>query len=476
MRTSVHRCLSLMLLVACLPLWPASPTSVSAAAAQAAASAASAAQRSSQLASAPAASSSATATSCALYPIALYVGSLNAVPVDTEIVDLLNGTGPGNFGWLTWTGGQSAPTLATSLTPPGDSHTYTNPNNPQDRRVSVGDWVRGTPGVSNSSAVRAALDQLLTTEAIVPVWDTATGSGSGTSYHIVSFARVQLTDYRLPTHNRISATFLGWHACDGSPVTPTAGPTETPLPTSTPTPTNTTVPTTTPTAVTPVPTNTPTPTFAPINQAPAVDAGPDQKITDLAATVTLTSTVTDDGLPSGTLDLTWSLVAGPGSVTFADAHAGTTGATFSQPGVYTLRLTASDGEETASDEVLIVLMPGNLAPRVDAGADQLIPSQLTILPLLGEVRDDGQPITDTLSIQWEQISGPGTVTFGTANQTDTTAEFSTTGVYTLRLSASDGLLSGSDTVQIRVGAATPTPTQTATSTPTPTNTNTPTPT
>ncbi|HEY0734296.1 MAG TPA: hypothetical protein VGD69_05280, partial [Herpetosiphonaceae bacterium] len=170
MRTSVHRCLSLMLLVACLPLWPASPTSVSAAAAQTAALAASAAQRSSQLASAPAAASSATATSCALYPIALYVGSLNAVPVDTEIVDLLNGTGPGNFGWLTWTGGQSAPTLATSLTPPGDSHTYTNPNNPQDRRVSVGEWVRGTPGVSAGSAVRAALAQLLTTEASVPGW------------------------------------------------------------------------------------------------------------------------------------------------------------------------------------------------------------------------------------------------------------------------------------------------------------------
>ncbi|MBV9790881.1 MAG: PKD domain-containing protein, partial [Chloroflexi bacterium] len=405
-------------------------------AAQAAATSAHTAQPASQLAS-QAAAQPAAATSCALAPIAVYVGSLNAVPVDTEIVDLLNGTGAGNFGWLTWAGGQSAPTLATSLTPPGDSHTYTNPNNPQDHRVSVGDWVRGTAGVNNSRGVRDALDQLMTVEAIVPVWDTATGSGSGTSYHIVSFARVQLTDYRLPTHNRISAIFLGWHACDGSPVTPTPGPTATTMPTATATPTSTSVPTATPTAVTPVPTNTPTPTFEPINQAPVVDAGPDQRITDLTATVTLTSTVTDDGLPSGTLTLNWSLVSGPGTVRFADPGAGTTGATFSQPGVYTLRLTASDGAESASDEVLIVLLPDNLPPQVDAGADQLLPSRLTILPLIGEVRDDGQPITDTLSFQWEQISGPGTVFFGTPNQTDTIAEFSETGVYTLRLTASD---------------------------------------
>jgi RHS repeat-associated protein len=414
--------------------------------------------------------------SCALYPIALYVGSLSLVSADTEIVDLLNGTRPGNFGWLTWAGGQSAPTLAASLTSPGDSHTYTNPNDPQDHHVSVGDWVRATPGVSNSRDVRTALDQLLATEAIVPVWDTTTGSGSSTSYHIVSFARVQLTNYRLPTHNRISAKFLSWHACDGSPVTPTAGPT------ATSTPTNTTVPTATPTALTPVPTNTPTPTFAPINQIPVVDAGPDQKIADFTATVMLTSTVTDDGLPFGTLDLTWSMVSGPGTVTFADPHAGTTGATFSLPGVYTLRLTASDGAGSASDEVLIVLIPDNQAPRVDAGADQLIPSRLTILPLLGEVRDDGQPITNTLSFQWEQISGPGTVMFGTPNQTDTTAEFSAPGVYTLRLNASDGVLRDNDTVQVRVGGAMPTvePTPAATATPTatntPTSTNTPSPT
>ena len=42
-------------------------------------------------------------------------------------------------------------------------------------------------------------------------------------------------------------------------------------------------------------------------------------------------------------------------------------------------------------------------------------------------------------IQWKLYSGPGTVTFGNAAQTNTTANFSATGVYTLMLSADDGI-------------------------------------
>jgi len=42
-------------------------------------------------------------------------------------------------------------------------------------------------------------------------------------------------------------------------------------------------------------------------------------------------------------------------------------------------------------------------------------------------------------IQWKLYSGPGTVTFGNAAQTNTTATFSAPGVYTLELSADDGV-------------------------------------
>jgi len=42
-------------------------------------------------------------------------------------------------------------------------------------------------------------------------------------------------------------------------------------------------------------------------------------------------------------------------------------------------------------------------------------------------------------IQWKAYSGPGVVTFGNAMQTNTTASFSAPGVYTLELSADDGV-------------------------------------
>jgi len=93
----------------------------------------------------------------------------------------------------------------------------------------------------------------------------------------------------------------------------------------------------------------------PANHAPAVNAGADQTIT-LPATTTLNGTVTDDGLPAGsTLTTTWTKVSGPGSVTFSDASAPSTTTSFSEPGDYVVRLTASDGDLSASDEVTVAV-------------------------------------------------------------------------------------------------------------------------
>ena len=59
---------------------------------------------------------------------------------------------------------------------------------------------------------------------------------------------------------------------------------------------------------------------APENQKPVVNAGPDQTLT-LPQTATLQGTATDDGLPEGSsLTTTWTMVSGPGTVTFANAQ------------------------------------------------------------------------------------------------------------------------------------------------------------
>ena len=61
---------------------------------------------------------------CELYPIALSAQTLRNVSPGTFIQNIYNGAQPGNFGWLTWAGSPSEPTLVDSLTVPGDSNTY----------------------------------------------------------------------------------------------------------------------------------------------------------------------------------------------------------------------------------------------------------------------------------------------------------------------------------------------------------------
>ncbi|MBM7808965.1 hypothetical protein JOD57_004802 [Geodermatophilus bullaregiensis] len=97
---------------------------------------------------------------------------------------------------------------------------------------------------------------------------------------------------------------------------------------------------------------------APTNAAPRVSAGPDRRV-PLATPASLAGTADDDGLPDppAAVSLTWSTVSGPGTVTFADASAATTTASFSAPGTYVLRLTGDDGGLQASDDVSVVVDP-----------------------------------------------------------------------------------------------------------------------
>jgi len=105
--------------------------------------------------------------------------------------------------------------------------------------------------------------------------------------------------------------------------------------------------------------------FGQANQPPVVNAGPDQTI-NFPDSATLNGSASDDGLPNppGALTYTWSVVTGPGTVSFADASATNTTASFSVGGVYTLRLTADDGAASSSDDVVITV---NQAPVVNAG-------------------------------------------------------------------------------------------------------------
>ncbi len=187
------------------------------------------------------------------------------------------------------------------------------------------------------------------------------------------------------------------------------------------------------------------------NEAPAVNAGADQELTGFASTV-LQGIVTDDGLPAGnTLTQQWTKVSGPGGVTFSDASAGSTAATFSETGVYVVRLTANDAALTAFDEITVTVNFENQAPAVEAGPDQT-GHVLSPVALSGEVIDDGRPTDAALIVTWSKVSGPGTVTFSNASSSTTSATFSDTGEYVLQLSANDSELTASDQVTVQISS------------------------
>ena len=168
------------------------------------------------------------------------------------------------------------------------------------------------------------------------------------------------------------------------------------------------------------------------NTAPVVSAGADQSLPDAGA-LTLTGTATDDGnpVPPGQLTTTWSLVSGPGPVTFGTPNATTTSAIFTVPGVHTIRLTAFDGEASASDDVMVTVDPpagagtGLLAQYFnDAGSGiyftalMLTRTDPTVDFDWAAAAPDPVVQSDNFSVRWSgQVLAPvtGTYTFTTAS-------------------------------------------------------------
>lgn len=189
-----------------------------------------------------------------------------------------------------------------------------------------------------------------------------------------------------------------------------------------------------------------------VNAPPTVEAGAPQEI-ELNGTAQLDGTVNDDGRPEpATVTTTWSQVSGPGSATFGDANAVDTTVTFDQPGEYVLQLTAGDGQLTVNDTVTVTVAAPNTAPTITVGGSQTVTVGSNV-NLSANVTDDGLPTPAVITTTWSKASGPGDVIFGAPNIVNTTAIFSAVGTYVLRLTADDGELETSVTIQIVVQEA-----------------------
>ncbi len=191
-------------------------------------------------------------------------------------------------------------------------------------------------------------------------------------------------------------------------------------------------------------------TLHPANQAPQVDAGPDRILAHPTNTTVLTGTVGDDGLPAGgVLTYQWAVVGvAPGTAMFATPTAISTAVQFAATGTYRLRLAASDGGRTTTDEVEVIVDPANVAPTVNAGPDRILPGRAG--QMAGISADDGLPRNGTLEITWSVVQGVGAVAWADSHDLDTTVEFSADGLYLLRLTATDGALFAHDDVVVRV--------------------------
>jgi K319-like protein/IPT/TIG domain-containing protein/Big-like domain-containing protein len=190
------------------------------------------------------------------------------------------------------------------------------------------------------------------------------------------------------------------------------------------------------------------------NLAPVVSAGANQTITLPINSVTLNGSATDDGLPNGTLVITWSVVSGPGTVAFFNPNEASTQATFSAAGAYVLKLTANDTLLLNSATTTVTVNPPvDQPPVVSAGPNQTITLPANIVTLNGSATNGGLPLTTT----WSVVSGAGPVLFANGTVPVTTAMFSIAGVYDLRLTASNGQTSASADATITVNPQPNTP-------------------
>jgi len=154
---------------------------------------------------------------CPLLPIALPASALNGVAPGTALPRLTRGTAINHFSWLSWTGSEDLELFGYSLKPPGDSHTYRNPDNADDLAVDAGDWVWTQSSAMNTSLVQTKLDALRYTDVIVPVWEQARDASNRRQLQVQRFVWVRLSNFRLSGTPWIELTYLRDASCDNRP-------------------------------------------------------------------------------------------------------------------------------------------------------------------------------------------------------------------------------------------------------------------
>lgn len=181
------------------------------------------------------------------------------------------------------------------------------------------------------------------------------------------------------------------------------------------------------------------------NQAPVVRAGPPLRVGLNGAFTSIQlsqASAVDDRLDPSALFITWKPLSGPAPVTFTDPHLLQATATFTARGVYSLRVTASDGRLSSfSDTTVTVDQPPVVslpADRISVGSDS---DGKHLAQLAATLVDDGLAVpaehSVAIQIQWTKLRGLGTVAFDRPGSLTTNASFSDTGFYLLQVTVAN---------------------------------------
>ena len=128
----------------------------------------------------------------------------------------------------------------------------------------------------------------------------------------------------------------------------------------------------------------------PANAAPIVSAGADL-VVELPIAAALHGSASDDGVPNPTLSVAWSLISGPGVVTFDHASAVDTTARFAAVGKYELQLTANDGATAIADSLIVTVKPA-VYPAADTNETDPDRGWLRVAP--ADVEMDTEPLAE----------------------------------------------------------------------------------
>lgn len=137
------------------------------------------------------------------------------------------------------------------------------------------------------------------------------------------------------------------------------------------------------------------------NQVPAASAGPDATVT-LPTTLALNGEASDDGLPNppGVFSVTWSRTIGPADVQFDNPNSLRTTARFTAPGTYALRLSVTDGQLNATDDIQVEVRGGDAYAAWKG--QHFTPAEMNDSAVSGELADPDQ---DSFTNQQEFTAG-----------------------------------------------------------------------